>query len=107
MTTGGRLIGTFREGQRRPRRLKSLADKIVEGGVNTCCLLEANLYTAEHEPGHKWVRKCRVCGSRHYRMRAEPIPLLTILRAPNQTHRRSSGARNLRMTAQRGGFGAR
>jgi hypothetical protein len=52
--------------------LKPLADRIAEGRINVCCLQEKNLFLSEHAAGHKTVRRCRVCHSRHFRMVAQP-----------------------------------
>jgi hypothetical protein len=82
-----------------------MVDKLMEGGMNLCCIKEENLYTSEHEPGHKWVRKCRVCGSRHIRMQCESIPISLTMPTPNMIRRRSSGARDIRMKAEPGSFG--
>jgi hypothetical protein len=88
------------------RPVKPLADRIADGSVNVCCLVEANLYVEEHVARHKIVRVCRICHRRHIRMRAESIPLTVTLNRPNFTHKTAAGRRHIRMGASPGGFGA-
>ena len=86
------------------RPLKPLADRLAEGAINTCCLKEENLFIAEAQDGHVTVRRCRICKSRHIRMKAQPGRIFAQLHAPNMTHQ-AGQRRRLRMTAEPGGYG--
>ena len=84
---------------------KSLADQIADGDVLVCCISESNLYVAERTASDTWIRVCRVCHRRHFRMKADPIPLFAALSAPTTTRRTREGRRQIRMPAQGGRVG--
>lgn len=85
--------------------MKSLVDAIESGGMNLCCLKEENLYLDREDRDRqigssRTVRRCRICGSRHYRMKAETLTLDARLSGPNLTRKRSTGKRDYRMIAK-------
>ena len=85
--------------------MASLSDAIAKGKMNTCCLKEENLYQAEQDYRHvigdsRTVRRCRICNSRHFKMKAETINLAVLMSGPNLTYRKKDGKRAIRMMAK-------
>ena len=44
----------------------------VQGEVNECCKITENLEPEVSNKAEFTIKRCRVCGRRHYRLMAEP-----------------------------------